>query len=175
MAKRILLILNREENVWCNLMNEKCKRWSPWMQCKGKDLIRNGRIIANNMTRLKDGLKVAIGNGIGTNTWNTPWITCLSLSFNDSLDYNQKGGRPVCRSKDISVEMQLNYWESSLFCGAAWKEGESAGVGFVLTEHDKWKVSGADIAIAGSPLKVELSIIWYDLDNVRKNKEEEYD
>ncbi|WOL16243.1 hypothetical protein Cni_G25030 [Canna indica] len=68
MAKRILPIMNKENHVWYNLLNEKCSRWHPWMKCKGKDLTWNGKIIAESMSILKDGLKIAIGDGrdVGT-------------------------------------------------------------------------------------------------------------
>ncbi|WOK97369.1 hypothetical protein Cni_G06077 [Canna indica] len=65
-------------------------------------------------------------------------LNCIFVkAFNDALEYCRTGKKPNCKGKDVKNEMHLNYWESSLFCDAAWKDGISGGVGFVLTEHEK--------------------------------------
>ncbi|WOL07085.1 hypothetical protein Cni_G15821 [Canna indica] len=81
MEKRVLPVLHKEDNKLCEILNQKCKRWHPWMRSSGKDLSKNVKTIADCMIALNDGLKVCIVNGKNTNIWKDPWIGTIPLEI----------------------------------------------------------------------------------------------
>ncbi|WOK97483.1 hypothetical protein Cni_G06191 [Canna indica] len=78
-AKRILPLLNRKNISWVNLLRLKHADIHPWNNASDMSKSRATKGLFIALCKLREGLKICIGNGQSTNIWKDPWIDCIPI------------------------------------------------------------------------------------------------
>ncbi|WOL00196.1 hypothetical protein Cni_G08909 [Canna indica] len=67
--------------------------------------------------------------------------------------------------------MQYAFDGDILLCDGSWKDGLTAGAGFMLTNVSRWEMIGSRIMNAGNPLKAEVQAIWKSTTQIDEKSE----
>ncbi|WOL05294.1 hypothetical protein Cni_G14021 [Canna indica] len=108
-------------------------------------------------------------------TWGIK--TMFSYAFEETMQYGGMVGKNRERSGS-SMHNRNRYQEDQegncndgcnvFYCDASWKNGNSAGLGYLIAKQGKWVLAGMAKGAADEPMLAEAIAMWYVLDNLRK-------